>query len=89
MNIALKGRRGTFSIKPSDTGFHVDASDEDDSEIAELATRHANNMTKMYYTPDLGEAYAFFSKVAAAYLNAEIVGEIPSGTGELEKAFVD
>lgn len=43
-------------------------------------------MARLHYSPDMGEPYAFFTKVAAKFLDARVVGEIPPGRGELEQS---
>lgn len=86
MKIQLKSSQGSFSVVAQGGGYSVIADDDDDAQLAALAQRHAAAMTRLQYTPDLGEPYALFAKIAAKHLRAKIVGGIPPGQGELEQS---
>jgi hypothetical protein len=86
VNIKLSAGSGDYSVVRSGNGYAVVAADEDNARMASIAQRHADSMARLHYSPDMGEPYAFFTKVAAKFLDARVVGEIPPGRGELEQS---
>jgi hypothetical protein len=85
MKILLSAKTGQYSIVKGSVGYEVVADDPDNAGIAAAAQRHAEFTTRLRYSPEMGEAYAFFAKAAAQSLGAEISSPIPAGNGELEK----
>jgi hypothetical protein len=85
MKILLTAKTGQYSIVMGADGYEVVADDPDNEGIAAVAQRHAEFTTKLRYSPEMGEVYAFFAKAAAQSLGAQISSSIPAGDGELEK----
>ena len=85
MKIIIEAAGRLYSVVREDKGYKVVAEDIDEQPLADLSSRHAKEMTKLHYSPDLGERYAFFAKIAAAHLGGKLASEVPPGKGELEK----
>lgn len=86
MKIVIEAASRSYAVVRKGKGYEVVAADIDDQPLADLSSRHAEQMTKLHYAPDLGEQYAFFAKIAASHLGGKLASEVPPGEGELERA---